>query len=543
VTQLEPVSLASELQALRRRLADRGSDPALAELVDGLHSTFEQLELAEADVVERNRRVRVLHETLAAEAARYRNLFDSAPVAYVTTDVIGTIIDANAATADLLRIDVRSLLGQTLPIYVVPDQRRAFRSQLLRLGQDGGSIDRHIRMRRADRTIFEAAVRASAVAGEVAWVIVDETDRRRAETEIRELNARLEARVVSQTREVEAVLEQLPIGAVIVDAMQRVVRMNRRARELTGSSAAWELNTRGSPTPRRRPDGTPLPPDEWPIARALRGEVVARDVYRVVLSDHAQPFIESSASPIRRDDGTIVGAVTVFDDVTEREQRERADREFVSNAAHQIRTPITAIASAVAALNAGAIDDPAARRRFVNHIEADVFRLSRLAEALLALARLHRGETAPALTTVALRPLLAGLLREAKPQPGVRCRLTCSRSLAAVTNEGLVEEALSSILANATESTTDGEIKIVGRARGDRAIIEVRDTGPGIPVDEQAHVFTRFYRGAGRRSRGAGLGLAIAADATRAAGGRLELESEVGVGTTMRLSLRLAEVG
>jgi signal transduction histidine kinase len=308
---------------------------------------------------------------------------------------------------------------------------------------------------------------------------------------------------------------------------------------MTGDAAWFPHAPEGERFDRFHLDGSPMPPEEWPIVRALAGETVPRDVYRLQLPDGRMPLIESRAAPVRRDDGTILGAVTTFDDVTEREARSKADREFVANAAHQIRTPITAIASSVAALNAGALEEPEARERFVRHIDNEVQRLARLAESLLALARLQRGEASRHLTDVVLRPLLHRVVRETRALARVPCRLRCPTSLVVRTDEGLLEEALASVLANAAEVTESGEIRVVARRLAAETVVDVVDTGPGIPAEEVGYVFERFYRGSGRRERrGAGLGLSIAADAARAAGASIELASRPGVGTRVRFRFR-----
>jgi two-component system phosphate regulon sensor histidine kinase PhoR len=240
---------------------------------------------------------------------------------------------------------------------------------------------------------------------------------------------------------------------------------------------------------------------------------------------------------VRGDDDRVVAAVVTYEDVTGQHRREQADRDFVSNAAHQLRTPLTAIASAVAVLQGGAKEIPEERDRFLGHLERETDRLARLGHALLALARAQREEEQPALAIVPLHPLLKAVVDEARPKDGVAITLDCPPELAATTNAELLEEALGNIVANAVSYTEAGRIDVVA-TRADGAVrIDISDTGPGISEDARGRAFDRFFRGDAGRRGGFGLGLPIARAAIEAAGGEIELES-TSRGTTARIVLR-----
>ena len=104
--------------------------------------------------------------------------------------------------------------------------------------------------------------------------------------------------------------------------------------------------------------------------------------------------------------GAIVAAVSFYEDLASRRRRESAERQFVSNAAHELRTPLAAIVGAVEVLQSGAKDEPGARDKFLGHIEHEAERLQRLVRALLTLARAQMGAEAPRLEVVQLLPVL-----------------------------------------------------------------------------------------------------------------------------------------
>jgi signal transduction histidine kinase len=213
-----------------------------------------------------------------------------------------------------------------------------------------------------------------------------------------------------------------------------------------------------------------------------------------------------------------------------------AEREFVTNAAHELQSPLTAIVSAIEVLQAGAKDTPA-RDVFLGHIEDASARLARLARALLVLARAETGSEAPKTELVALEPLLADVASRLRPADGVTVEVACPPDAAVVTNRALVEQAVLNVAENAAKYTAAGRIELAARVLDGYAEISVSDTGPGIAAGEQDRVFERFYRGEQTEDAGSGLGLAIVRAAVEALGGEVELESTVGEGTLVRIRL------
>jgi len=272
------------------------------------------------------------------------------------------------------------------------------------------------------------------------------------------------------------------------------------------------------------------------------GEVVIGERPRIVRPDGEEIVVEVSSGPIRDQDGKIIAAVSVFNDVTSVERRERAEREFVSNAAHELQTPLAAIIGAVEVLQAGAKDEPAERDRFLAHLERQCRRLGRLTSALLTLARVQTGAEAPRLELVELCPLVEDVVETIHPSPRVRVEIDCAEDIAVFANRELLEEALVNLLSNAAKYTRSGTITVEAAERKGMVEVAVRDTGRGMGTQDRERAVERFYRGADGDGSGFGLGLAIAAEAAKAIGSGLELESTPGGGTTARLSLRAGRV-
>lgn len=326
-----------------------------------------------------------------------------------------------------------------------------------------------------------------------------------------------------QHERLQRLLERLQEGIIAVNVRGEVQYANGVARRMLASPLAA---------------GDPLP-DAWrqlslPAFHselASGTEVVERRVER--RDDEA--FVVAGVPA--RDPGD--SAVIVITDVSERERRERAERQFVTNAAHELRTPITTIMGAVDVLLEEEDANRDDRKRFLEHIATASRRLERLTNSLLVLARVQTGEQQLELDPVALAPLLSEIAAELTPKDSVSVSVECDADVSVLADRELLRHALINLAANAARHTGSGRIVLSAGADGETVTIELRDTGSGIAASEQERIFDRFYRGQ-RGSNGFGLGLAIVRQAVAAQGGQTEIESIAGVGTTARIVMAKA---
>src|SRR5215208_937897 len=235
--------------------------------------------------------------------------------------------------------------------------------------------------------------------------------------------------------------------------------------------------------------------------------------------------------------------LAVTRDRTDALRREVAEREFVSNAAHELRNPIAGISGAIEVLRAGAKDDPDAREHFLVRLSDDAERITRLTESLLTLARMEAvGEGGSEALDVAL---VVEEATEAVAVPeGIEVDVEVGGDLAAQGDRALLRQVLMGLLTNAFKNTpAPGTVTVRGRrGQGDRVRIEVADTGTGIAPEELDRIFERFYRGSGSlEQEGFGLGLSIARRMVDVMGGELGVDSVEGRGSTFWLDLPEAQ--
>jgi two-component system phosphate regulon sensor histidine kinase PhoR len=433
------------------------------------------------------------------------------PDAYLVTDGVGKILEANHALGELLGRSPRYLAGKPLAAYVHPEHRRSFRRLMLRLMRGEAIEEWELPLLGDVDRVVRATARPAPEPGEgglVTWLFRDVTERTRSEEELRALNTELELRIDAHSHEFEqasarfaAVLRELPEAVVIIGPSGEVQLSNRRAQELLDGADAFAAEA---------------------VTRALRGEET-RGARTELRRGEETLLVEYATTPVRDPAGEIVAAVLTFQDVTERELRERAQREFITNAAHELQTPLAAVASAVQVLKAGAKDDSKTLDRFLDHIDNAVGRLDRLTRALLVLARAQTREEAPRHEVIELRPLLQDVAAALRPSP-VPVTVSCARDTAVIANRPLLEQALVNLGGNALKHSRSRVVFGARRVDG-RVLIEVTDSGPGIPPSEQSRVFERFYRVGEREGDGFGLGLAIVREAIEALNGELDLDS------------------
>ena len=234
-------------------------------------------------------------------------------------------------------------------------------------------------------------------------------------------------------------------------------------------------------------------------------------------------------------DDEIAELARTFNSMLDRlEESFRTQRRFIDDASHELRTPITVIQGHLELLE----DDPEERRQTLELVMDELNRMNRFVSDLLLLARSQHPDFLN-LTTVDVGPLLDETYAKSRVLEERDWRVEERAEGRIVADRERITQAIMQLAQNAVQYTTGSDGIFIGSALQDGwARFWVRDTGAGIPPDEQTRIFDRFTRGRGlRRSQGAGLGLAIVQSIAEAHSGKIELDSEVGRGSRFTLVL------
>lgn len=228
---------------------------------------------------------------------------------------------------------------------------------------------------------------------------------------------------------------------------------------------------------------------------------------------------------------------TAFD---ERAAADARLRQFVADASHELRTPVTTIRGYAELYRSGALADQAALDDAMGRTEAEAIRMGALVEDLLQLARLDQGrplERAP----VDLARLAADAVADAQAvAPERTVTLDAPAEVAVVGDEGRLRQMVANLVGNALVHAPAAAITVSVRTEGAEAVLAVHDDGPGMAPQDAARAFERFYRADASRSRhhgGSGLGLAIVDAVARAHGGTAAIATAAGQGTTVTVRL------
>ena len=337
------------------------------------------------------------------------------------------------------------------------------------------------------------------------------------------------ARADQERDELAALVDHVAEGLIALDADARILRINPAAKDLLGLTSV----------PRSAPVGSVLRDKDL---RDLLETSVTRPEARSEVS------VNDKRLDVRTKRGTKGGAVVLLVDVTEIRRLEEVRSDFVANASHELKTPLTVIRGAAETV----MDDdlpPDLRRQFLRSIGSNTVRLQRLVDDLLDLSRYESGGWRPEREVVSPAETAWRAwseLEDGGAAGGVRFRVAGDGQ--AHGDAMAVHQVFRNLFENALRYVPQdgGRISVEVREDGDLLRTSVRDNGAGIPASVLPRIFERFYRIDPARARaegGTGLGLAIVRHLVSTMGGEASAESTLGAGTTITFTLPLAGDG
>ncbi len=337
-----------------------------------------------------------------------------------------------------------------------------------------------------------------------------------------------------------AILGSLSEGVLVVDRSLHIRLANPGVETLLGLTS--------SPVNRTMMEAFRNPALQQVIEESL---AVGRPQTREIHYDtgNTQRIFELSVSPLPLGlDRSPSAAVVVFHNITRIKGLERVRREFVANVSHELRTPLTIISGYLETLLEGGLEDRALLENSLRVMFRHAARLNRLVDDLLTISRLESRSTPLELETFDVREALLHVIDQLQStimERGAKVHLTIASQPPPVTADPLrFEQVFFNLLDNALKygQREDLQIRFYVEDDGQNIHIQVSDNGPGVPYEDQEHIFERFYRVHKDRSRdsgGTGLGLSIVKNVLHAHGGKVTVQSTPGLGSTFHIILPL----
>lgn len=354
--------------------------------------------------------------------------------------------------------------------------------------------------------------------------------------------------LAQERAEAETLFASIGEGIIATDGDGKITRINGAALAILGYKDK-EANLLGSWFPTTviatYEDGSPIDMMDRPVTRAiLTGKTVTtRTIYK--RKDNSLVPVSLTVSPIMQK-GKPTGAIEIFRDISLDIKSDKMKTDFISVASHQLRTPLSAINVYSHMLNDGMAGVLTAEQSvFIKNILGSVDRMNSLINILLNITRIEAGGVNVKLSQVRLQELLEEITKEVMLEADNKGLTVVKRidpDLPTLDTDALlIKEIMANLLSNAVKYTPQGgTITVKLKSVNNNLVFSVHDTGYGIPLSAQEHIFTKFFRADNILSEdvsGTGLGLYLTKTVAESLNGELWFKSEEKVGSSFYFSL------
>lgn len=281
---------------------------------------------------------------------------------------------------------------------------------------------------------------------------------------------------------------------------------------------------------------------ERPVYRFIFDATLFEREIRKTIVVHEKEY-EAYSEPLFKNN-QFSGCVIVFQDITKIKRQEALQKQFIADASHELKTPISAIKGMVEILNREGFNDEEVRKDFLEQIEYENSRLERIVYDLLQLSRLSSEQLVMKRescdVTQIIDASIASLSYKANKK-GLQIQTNYENKEPIFVDPGQMQIVINNLISNAISYSDHGIITVSTLYRGDSYVIEVKDEGRGISKEDQERIFERFYRTDKARSRasgGSGLGLSIVKSVLDAHNAQLVIESEVDKGSSFQIWIK-----
>jgi len=333
----------------------------------------------------------------------------------------------------------------------------------------------------------------------------------------------------------EAVLDNISTGIMVTDAERKIILLNPAAEEILGVRQEEALGSRIIESFSSRELDTT-------VSKAADGESIDE---QIELLYPRKMYLQIKSNPVVTSEGDVAATVSAIEDITALKRLNMIRQDFVANVSHELRTPVASVKALTDSLLAGAAEHKETADRFLKDLDQEVTRLSQLIDDLLTLSKLETKEAVLQVEDIQLGEIVKECLDSKDllaEEFGVDMEVELENTGMLVNGDRqLLRTALNNLVDNAIKyNRAGGKVVIRVLQDDDHVILQVQDTGIGVPREELPRVFERFYRVDKARSRetgGTGLGLSIVKHIADLHGGGVDVTSVEGEGSIFNIRI------
>jgi signal transduction histidine kinase/FixJ family two-component response regulator len=522
-------ALERELREAEVRRARREADEALrqahAELEVRVKERTAELEEANAKLLEEIAERERVEEALRESVAKYSTLFTSIDEGFC---IIEVLFDESEKPIDYRFLEVNPSFERQTGIQnaegrwmreIAPQHEEHWFEIYGKIALTGEPARFENRAAQLGRYYDVFAFRVGdPVERKVAILFNEISARKQAEVErerltalVRDMNSQLvttslhahEAaeKAAERAAELDATFAAMADAVVICGPEGRIVRMNPAAERLlsfTPEERSLPMAERGRLMQPEKTDGTSFPLDELPTWQALRWGKASYGVILVIRNPrtHAKTWVSNSSAPVRSEDGRLLGAVTIFSDITMMHELQEQREDILRTVSHDLRNPLGIVLGQAQLIDRFA-DQPDKVRQSAGSVVTSARRMNAIIQDLVESTRLASGQLKLDLHPVDLHALIVDLLERAAVSMDVRrVNVRIPSTIPSVWGDGdRIDRILTNLISNALKySSPDSRVLVEGKAIDGEVIISVSDKGVGIAPKDLPSIFERYYQ-------------------------------------------------
>lgn len=502
--------------------------------------------LAIEDITER---IKKTDEVLQESEERFRTIFEKSGVSKALTSPKGRLIKVNQAFANLLGYSIKEM--QKIDFFKIthPDDIAISRKSISTLLA-------------GEKTIFHFEKRYIHKNGSIVWADVSTTLLRNKDnkplyfvTSIVDITGRkkMEQQLIEEKAKDEAILTSICDAVFVVDKNLKIIMFNQAAEKITNRRAAEVMGKNYHKVLHFVSEKDDKIKNLFTPAAMSNGQIKQMVNHTMlVLKDGKKIPVAESASPVRDINGNILGFVIVFRDISREREIAQAKDDFLSIAAHDLRTPMSGIRANTEMILGGDYGKiPSKFKIPLQDIDRANLNLIKMIDDFLTLSRIEKGKITIIPKPMNILPVLNSIVKQVRPsieKRNLRFNFKIPTKLPRVMADAdKISEVITNLLDNAIKFTDKGSIGLKVLLKKDSVVVVVADTGVGIAKERQKDLFEKYTQvGAEKRiahgkGTGLGLGLYIARLIVEGCKGKIWVESILDKGSTFYFSLPIVK--